>query len=190
MILLFFALMGILIAALLNFFHGRKNRYQNLAEIRGLWLPVLGLALELPFTLFPAYAAKAGSIFTIASYLCIFAFLFLNRQKRIPVSLIGLGAFCNFFVIACNGWRMPVSVRALSVYPDITAEAVYAKKANYFVALQGANFSFLSDVIYVPIPRIGGFISIGDILLGLGTACFIVQTLADKLNNKHPESFV
>lgn len=180
MILLFFALAGILIATLMNLFHGEKNRYQNIMEIRGLWLPILGLALELPFSCFPAFAAKVGWLFTISSYLCIFAFLILNRKKGIPVSLIGLGAFCNFFVIACNGWRMPVSARALSVYQNITAEAVYAKRANYFVASNGANFSFLSDILYIPVPRIGGFISIGDILLGFGTALFIIQILTYK----------
>lgn len=179
MILFLFVLAGILIAAAVNYSRGVKMQYGNVASIRGLWLPVAGLLAELPFTCFPVFAAKVPWLFTGLSYLCIIIFLILNRNRRPAVVLAGAGTFCNLLVIACNHFRMPVSVKALAMYPGMTAEAVYARKANYFIALDGARLYFLGDIIPVPIPHVGGFISVGDILLGLGIACFVALVLTE-----------
>lgn len=182
MVLFLFVLAGILIAAAVNCRRGVKMQYGNVASIRGLWLPVAGLLAELPFSYFPDFAAKVPWLFTGLSYLCIILFLILNRNRRSAVILAGAGTLCNLLVIICNHFRMPVSVQALAMYPGMTAEAVYARKANYFIASDGARLYFLGDIIPVPIPHIGGFISVGDILLGLGIACFVVLILTDTLN--------
>jgi len=182
MILFLFVLAGILIAVVVNYSRGVKMQYGNVASIRGLWLPVAGLLAELPFSYFPDFAAKVPWLFTGLSYLCIIIFLILNRNRRPAVVLAGAGTLCNLLVIVCNHFRMPVSVQALAMYPGMTAEAVYARKANYFIAAEGARLYFLGDIIPVPIPHIGGFISVGDILLGLGIACFVALVLTSTID--------
>lgn len=186
MVLFLFVLAGILVATAVNHSRGIKNQYGNIAAIRGLWLPVAGLLSELPFTYFPSFAAKVAWLFTGLSYLCIIVFLILNRRRWLAAVLTGVGTLCNLLVIVCNNFRMPVSQKALVMYPGMTAEAVYAKKANYFIAGSGTKFYYLGDVIPVPVPLVGGFISVGDILLGLGIACFIVLILTDTMSNCNP----
>ncbi|MDF2632370.1 MAG: hypothetical protein K0Q85_966, partial [Caproiciproducens sp.] len=101
----------------------------------------------------------------------------------LPVLLIAAGTICNYSVIALNHFRMPVSPAALAMYPGMTPEAVYAKKVNYFVATNGAKLYFLGDVIPVHLKRVGGFFSIGDVLLGFGIMIFIISVLT----KKHPD---
>jgi len=185
MVLFVFVLAGFLIATAVNHIRGVKNQYGNLSSVRGLWLPVAGLLAELPFSRFPDFAAKVPWLFTGISYLCIIAFLILNRRRLTAVILAGAGTLCNLLVIVCNNFRMPVSPAALAMFPGMTPEAVYAKKANYFVATDGARFYFLGDVIPVPALYIGSFISAGDILLGLGIACLIVSVLTERKSPRH-----
>ncbi len=182
MVLFLFVLAGILVAIAVNRSRGVKSQYDNIADIRGVWLPVAGLLSELPFSYFPAFAAKIPWLFTGLSYLCIIIFLILNRRRWLAAVLAGAGTLCNLLVIVCNNFRMPVSPKALAMYPGMTAAAVYAKKANYFIAGSGTRFYFLGDVIPVPVPLIGGFISVGDILLGLGIACFTAMVLTQQKN--------
>jgi len=180
MFLFGFALVGILIGIALNMYHGKKDHLRGVYDIRGLWLPILGLLLESIFSYFPQFALQFAGPLTCASYLCIFAFLILNHKKKLPPLLIAAGSLCNFTVIACNGFRMPISPAALVMYPDMTAEAVYAKRVNYFVAQSGANLYFLGDIIPIPLHSLNGFISIGDVLLGFGILLFIVVVFTQK----------
>lgn len=112
------------------------------------------------------------------------AFVFVHYRIRNckpkiqePAILLGLGTLCNYLVIAANSFRMPISVKALSVYSTMTPEAVIAQRADYFVATDGANFLFLGDIIYMPINVLGGFMSVGDILLAAGMFLLIVQVM-------------
>lgn len=178
MILFLFALAGIVIALLMNRLQGRNNQLQNITDIRGLWYPIAGVLLELPFSYFPAFALQFSWILTTMSSLCIIVFLVLNHRRLLPVLLIAAGTICNYCVISFNHFRMPVSPAALAMYPGMTPEAVYAKRANYFIATgNNAKLYFLGDVIPVHVKLIGGFISAGDVLLGLGIMFFIISVL-------------
>lgn len=177
MILFVFVLAGILIGFAVNWRRGRKNSLGGVSRLHGLWLPIAGLLLDGSFSYLPAFALRYAGIITCTSYLCIFGFLFLNREKKFPVILMALGSLSNFIVIASNGFRMPVSPAALAVYPGMTAQAVYAKRVNYFIAQNGANLYFLGDIIPAPLHGLGGFLSIGDLVLGLGLLLFIVWVL-------------
>jgi hypothetical protein len=172
-----FALAGILLGLALNLYHGKKSNLKGIYEIRALWLPIAGLLLESIFTYFPRFALQFAGLIICTSYLCIFVFLFLNRVIKIPVVLIAAGSLSNFIVILCNGFRMPVSPASLAMYPNMTAAAVYAQRGNYFIAQSGANLYFLGDVIPSPLGAMGGFLSIGDLLLGFGILLFIVAIL-------------
>ncbi|MBW7572619.1 DUF5317 family protein [Caproiciproducens faecalis] len=182
MILFLFVLAGFLAACAANCRRGTANQYGNISSVRGLWLPVAGLLAELPFSYLPAFAGKVPWLFTGLSYLCIIMFLILNRRRAAGAILAGAGTLCNLLVILCNNFRMPVSPLALAMFPGMTPEAVYAKKANYFVATHGARFYFLGDIIPVRIPYVGSFISVGDILLGLGITAFIFSVLTETLS--------
>ena len=84
---------------------------------------------------------------------------------------------------------MPVSTKALTVF-NITAQSVYSKRPDYFVAENGANLMFMGDIIYFPVPRFNGFISIGDILLAIGMflLVFVVMTKKEKDNSNEKEN--
>jgi hypothetical protein len=66
------------------------------------------------------------------------------------------------------------------MYPDMTAEAVYAKRVNYFIAQSGANLYYLGDIIPIPLHSLRGFISAGDVLIGFGVLLFIVVVITQK----------
>ncbi len=175
MSLFIFVLAGILIGVLANWRSGRRNSLEGVYALHGLWLPIAGLLLDGSFSYLPDFTLRHAGIITCTGYLCIFAFLYLNREKRFPAILMAVGSMSNFLVIAANGFRMPVSPAALAMYPGMTAEAVYAKKVNYFIAQHGANLYYLGDVIPVPLRAVGGFISVGDLMLGFGLLLFIVM---------------
>lgn len=180
MTLLVFVLAGILIAIIVDLRRGEKITLDGVAEIRALWLPVAGLLLHGLITWAPAFALQYAGILTSITYLSILCFLFLNREKLVPCIIMAVGSLSNYIVIAANGFRMPVSPAALQMFPTMTPEALYAKKVNYFVALHGANFYYLGDIIPVPLPKFGGFASVGDLILGIGLAAFIIAAMTKK----------
>ncbi|MBE6823004.1 MAG: hypothetical protein E7518_07910 [Ruminococcaceae bacterium] len=178
MILLIFALVGGVAAVVENLRRGTKPMLEGLACIRALWLPIVGFLLHGLISWAPAFALRFAGPLMSAYYFCILLFLFLNRREKIPMLFMALGSLCNFSVIAANGFRMPISPLALTMYPGMTPEAVYAEKVNYFVAVNGANLYPLGDIIPVPLGRLGGFASVGDLLLGVGLMLFLWKVLA------------
>lgn len=180
MLLFAFVLLGILIGMALNRYHGRKNQLRNVSNLSGLWFPIAGLLLELPFSYFPAFALQFNWLLISLSSLCVFTFLIVNRRRWLADFLIAAGTLCNYCVIAFNHFRMPVSRAALAMYPGMTAEAVYAKKVKYFIASGEVKLPFLGDVIPVHLPILGGFISVGDVLLSFGVMIFIILVLTEE----------
>lgn len=180
MILFAFVLAGIIIGFVLNRRGGKKTHLQGVSSIRGLWLPLAAVLLHSTFTFLPGFALHYAAVLTSTGYLCILAFLFLNRKRKVPAALMAAGTLSNFAVIASNGFRMPVSPAALAMYPGMTPEAVYLQKVNYFIAQNGANLYLLGDVIPVPLRSLGGMISVGDLLIGFGLLLFIVWLLTQE----------
>ncbi len=180
MILSVFAVAGILVGLIRNALRGEKTTLSRIAQMRGLWLPILGALLDGLFSWVPSMAVRVPALLTIASYLCIFIFLLLNHQYLFPTVLMATGSLSNFCVIAANRFRMPISTAALAMYPGMTPEEVYAKRANYFVATNGAKLYPLGDIIPVPLYGWGGFVSVGDLVLGVGLTLFIVYLLIQK----------
>lgn len=157
-----------------------KGNVIRLCALRMLWLPIITVAAGSVVRLMPdmSFWIKAAAI--TFSYICIFVFLILNRKYLISAILLGLGSLSNFLVIVFNGFRMPVSDKVLSVYSGITAQAVTAKRADYFVASDGARLIFLGDMIYIPIPILKGFLSAGDIFISIGMFLLIIFVMIDK----------
>lgn len=176
MTLVLFAAVGVLIAAV----QGKKNGAfmpAQIAQVRALWLPIAGLLLHGLFNWLPSLAGRAAGPLTVAYESCILLFLFFNRKKLLPVFLMAAGTLSNFAVIAANGFRMPVSPAALAMYPGLTPGVVAAKKINYFIAVGGARLYALADWIPLPLGKLGGFISVGDLLLGVGLMFFTARVM-------------
>lgn len=155
----------------------RRGSIFRLSSLRWLWIAILPLVQVLLMKYYPAMPLMLNAVVTTLSYLCIISFVIANRKYKTPAIFLGLGTLCNYLVIAANSFRMPISVKALSIYATMTPEAVIAQRADYFVATDGANFLFLGDVIYMPIKVLDGFMSVGDILLAAGMFLLIVQVM-------------
>lgn len=155
----------------------RRGNIFRLNSLRWLLLAILPLLSVFLMKYYPTIPLLPKAAVTTFSYLCVIIFVVANRKFKIPAVLLGLGTLCNYLVIASNSFRMPISPTALSIYSTMTPEAVIAQRADYFVATDGANFLFLGDVIYMPLKVLGGFMSVGDILLAAGMFLLIVQVM-------------
>ena len=158
----------------------KKGSFMRLCALRALWLPIITLAAGSAIRLLPDLQFWIKAAVLIFSYVCIFLFIIANRKYIAPSIFLALGSLSNFLVIAVNNFRMPVSARALSVYSDMTAQAVTTQRSDYFIASKGAGLLFLGDVIYIPIPILKGFLSIGDILISIGMFLLILLVMTDK----------
>jgi hypothetical protein len=170
----------ILLSIPVGYLMGGKLKNIRNYQTRALGLPIAAFLLEAaaPFLrgLISAPITEWYWMIVVAEYLLLFAFCALNIKSR-PVWIIFLACALNFFVIALFGFRMPVSPYAREI-PEMAAAVARIDSGEYFrYTMAGASdpFWWLGDVILVPIQRIGGFASIGDLLLGLGCGALFVS---------------
>lgn len=160
-----------------------KGNIIRLCALHMLWLPIITLAAGFAVRSMPEMTFWLKAVVITFSYLCIFAFIIANRKYIAASVFLCLGSLSNFIVIVANGFRMPISAKALLVYSGMTAQAVEASRADYFVATDGARLINLGDMIYFPIPVLKGFLSVGDILLSVGMFLLIIFVMTDKSIN-------
>jgi len=155
-VLILSALLAIIIGW---FFGGRLSRFAD-AGLRLLGLPAAAEVLQRVYL---------RSWTLLLSYLILFIFLWFNRRMRNSVLLMGAGSLSNLIVIAANHFRMPVAAEALSSLPAARAAALLAGEIPmYSAAGISTRLPFLGDVLMVNLPLVGGFASIGDVLLAAG----------------------
>ena len=148
---------------------GRLARFVE-TPLSLLPLPVLALLMQRALGLLPVeHYLPWAAVILLASYAMLFLFLWRNRRLKRTALLAGLGSLCNLVVIAANGWRMPVSAAAADLLSSqglaqLTAGAV----PMYALESGSTRLMFLGDILYCPIPFLGGFASVGDILLAAG----------------------
>jgi len=165
----------------------RKGNIFRLNNLRLLWLVIMPLFASLVIKYYPVLPYILKAALTTLTYSCVIAFVIANRENVVPSVFLGLGTLSNYVVIAANSFRMPITAKALLIYPTMTAEAVLSQRANYFVATDGAKLMSLGDIIYIPIKIIEGFISVGDILLAIGMFLLIVRVMGkNTLDRKKP----
>lgn len=105
----------------------------------------------------------------IASYVLLAWFGVVNR-RAVALTPVTVGMLLNGVAILANGGRMPVLTSA--------ARAAGLSPADYAnVSVDATNLWFLGDVFALPsrLPFANTF-SIGDVLIGVGMAAFIVHT--------------
>jgi hypothetical protein len=174
MLLLYFVAAGLLLGRLTG------GRFERLGSIRFRWgaLAVAGLVVQ--FALFsPPVATRIGSLgppLYVASTLAVLVALLPNL--RLPGFLLILcGALSNLAAILANGGLMPASPEAFArVYGDATPGMVAF--TNSVLADATTRLAFLGDVFWLPPPiPLANVFSIGDVLIGLGAAWFLVRSM-------------
>lgn len=168
---------------------GRLRNIPNYTT-RFLGLPIAAFLLEsaapLLRNLLSAPVAQWHWILVTAEYSLLILFCLLNR-KSWPVWILFAACALNFFVIALYGFQMPVApfAREIPQMAETIARIDSGELFRYTVANASDPFWFLGDVIVVPLGRFGGLASVGDILLGLGSAALFCTWM---LTNKPAET--
>lgn len=152
----------------------------RLGELRGIWFAVLALALDTILNRLPLISIWPKALLTSGCYLCVLLFVFFNRKNPAATVLLSAGTLCNYAVKAANAFRMPISVKALSVYAGITDAGVRATRPDYFIAENGAKLLPLGDVIYIPFPWQRAFFSVGDFLIAAGVFLLVTSVMGKR----------
>ncbi|HLI59674.1 MAG TPA: DUF5317 domain-containing protein [Solirubrobacteraceae bacterium] len=136
----------------------------RLAEVRprGLWVPLLALAVQVVITV----VAPTGSMalhrgLHIATYALIGVFLWANRRLA-GMRLLALGVACNAAAIVANLGVMPASPAAERL-ARLTLRAGFDNSAP----VAHAHLAWLGDIIPWPGP-LPNVLSVGDLLIFAG----------------------
>lgn len=158
-------LLGLVFALLLG---GKPSRILDV-RFRLSWTVVLALAVQVVlFTrLGEAVPGPLQRPLHLSTYALLILFALANLRLR-PLIPVLLGMVSNAVAIAANGGSMPLS-------PSAAAAAGLPLDAGSNVSQSAGHLRFLGDVFAIPpeLPLANAF-SVGDILIGLGMAAFIV----------------
>ncbi|HUG47824.1 MAG TPA: DUF5317 domain-containing protein [Candidatus Limnocylindria bacterium] len=174
MLLLYAVAAGLLIGLLLG------GRVGALGAARFRWWPVAlgGLVFQL-FLFMPPLADIVGAVgpaLYVGSTAIVLLALLLNLGQP-GFRLIALGALLNFAVISLNGGQMPASPEAFAALTGLAAVPV-----DHFTNSQligpGTVLPWLGDIFLLPRPLpLANVFSVGDVLIGLGGAIFVVRCM-------------
>jgi hypothetical protein len=174
MLLLYAIAIGLL-AGLLT-----RGRIGNLSTVKIKLWPIALIGLFFQMLLFSSpLAAVVGawgpSLYVVSTTLVLMALVVNLRQPGFW--LITIGALANFAVIVANGGQMPASADAFAALNGLPVVPT-TDFSNSVIAPPSAPLFFLGDVFVLPRPLpFANVFSIGDVLIGLGGAWFIVATM-------------
>ena len=142
---------------------GRDVRRLADLELRGLWVPVVALALQVVITtLAPGGSHALHAAVHLATYGLIA--LFLLRNRRLPgLAVIAAGAGLNTLAISLNDGVMPAAAAAQRI-AGLHEGAGFHNSAH----LAHAALPWLGDIIPWPGP-FPNVLSVGDCLIYAGT---------------------
>lgn len=162
--------LSVLAALVLGWYTGgRLARFAG-CGLRLLPLPVAALLLQ---------RISCAPWALLLSYGLLFLFAWCNRHLKKTALLLALGGACNLAVIAANGWRMPVSRQALELLsPQAAADLLAGAIPMYTAAGAHTRLWLLGDILCCPLPVVGGFASVGDLLLMAGVFFLILAAMA------------
>lgn len=171
---------------------GRDLNAIGSVNYRGGWkLAVLVCSLFLLQAALVIYVpgqTKFQMVVVIASQLLLALLVLLNRH--IPgAKLFALGVILNTAVMIANGGWMPITPETYqSIRPDRVVEVQDRAPASKGIMLPRSetNLWFLSDIIPVNLIWHKSAMSIGDVLLILGIARFLLQTPSTQINQASP----
>lgn len=162
---------------------GRLSGYLR-KPLKGIYLPIIGFLLESSFAWLPRIlpGSPAGWLWivVVAEYLCLFTFLFLNREEHV-LWLVALGTAANFAAMLANQMRMPVSLVIMD-FPSLARFVERVRSGDlieYVLVGWNAPLWWLGDCI--PIPwLVPGVASAGDFLMGAGLFWWVQQMMLRK----------
>jgi hypothetical protein len=173
MLLIYAVIVGILIGL------ATGGKLHGLGEVRFRLWPVALLGLAFQALLFSTpLAGSVGrlgpSLYVLSTVLVLMALVVNLRQPGI--ALVIVGAFLNFAVIVANGGQMPASPEAVAAL--IGSAGLDPKVFANSVPMTGAVLPFLGDIFVLPRPfPFANVFSIGDVLIGIGGAWFVIRTM-------------
>lgn len=157
-----------------------RGRIEALGSVKvKLWpVALIGLAFQLLLFSSPLAAVVGNlgpSLYVVSTTLVLMTLVVNIRQPGFW--LIALGAFANLTVIVANGGQMPASPEAFAILNG-TPLVPTNDFSNSFIAGPHTPFYFLADLFVLPRPiPFANVFSIGDVLIGLGGAWFIVRVM-------------
>lgn len=161
----------------------RGGKLASLSTARVKLWPVALAGLFFQALLFSSpLASEVGvlgpSLYVVSTTLVLMALIVNLRQPGFV--LIAIGALLNFSVIVLNGGQMPASPEAIMALQgnQLLPTDVFS---NSVVAGPATVLPFLGDIFALPRPLpLANVFSIGDGLIGLGGALFIVRTMVGR----------
>lgn len=174
MLLLYAVFLGLLVGLL------TRGRISALGTVKiKLWpVALLGLAFQalLFSSPFASVVGKLGPSLYVASTVLVLMALIVNLRQP-GFWLITLGALANFTVIIANGGQMPASPDAFAALNGVPVVPT-TDFSNSVIANPGTPFYFFADLFVLPRPMpFANVFSLGDVLIGVGGAWFIVATM-------------
>lgn len=180
MILVYLLVLAVVVGYLRG---GRLNGYLQ-KPLKGIFLPVAGFVIEYSFAwlpnILPAPPLRWLWIMVVAEYLCLFTFLFLNRDER-AFWLVALGTATNFIAMTAHQMRMPVSpaIFEFSSLSGFVGRVQSGELIEYVLVGWNSPLWWLGDCI--PIPwGVPGVASVGDFLMGIGLFWWVLRMMARK----------
>jgi len=174
MLLLYAVALGLLAGVL------TRGRIGALASVKIKMWPVALIGLAFQGLLFsPPLAEVVGkvgpSLYVASTTLVLMALVVNLRQPGFWLILVG--ALANFTVIIANGGQMPASPEAFAALNGVPVVPT-TNFTNSVIAGADTSFYFLADIFVLPRPLpLANVFSIGDVLIGLGGAWFIVAVM-------------
>jgi hypothetical protein len=180
MILVYLLALAVLVGYLRG---GRMSRYLQ-KPLKGIILPIIGFLIESSFAwlprIFPSSPLRWLWIMVTAEYVCLFVFLYLNRDERV-LWLVALGTVTNFIAMAMHQMRMPVSPVILD-FPSLTGFVERVRSGElieYVLVGWDAPLWWLGDCITIPW-GVPGVASAGDFLMGTGLFWWVQRMMVRK----------
>jgi hypothetical protein len=157
-----------------------RGRLSALGSVKIRFWPVAlaGLAFQMLLFSSPLGAAVGDlglPLYVGSTGVVLLALVFNLRQPGFW--LIFIGAVANFIAIVANGGQMPASAEAWAALNGATGLPT-VELSNVFIASPQTPFYFLGDLFVLPRPfPLANVFSIGDALIGLGGAWFVVAVM-------------
>lgn len=156
-------------------FGGSLRRFERL-RVHWWTLAFAGLVLQMvpAPTIARVEPRVVGTAMLVTSYVLLLAFITVNRW--IPAArVMAVGLLLNLLVVATNA-GMPVRAAAIERAGGSSATLAGEPSTKHHLMTEDDVLWVLGDVIPVP-PPIGIVLSVGDVLLYLGMAWFVVQVM-------------
>jgi hypothetical protein len=157
-----------------------RGRIGALATVHIRFWPVALVGLAFQALLFSSPLAESvgrlgPSLYVVSTTLVLMSLVLNLRQPGFWI--IVLGAFFNFVAITANGGFMPASPDAVAALRGV-AQLPTVDYTNSVLATGSTVLGLLGDVFVLPRPLpLANVFSIGDLLIGVGGAWFVVATM-------------